>query len=243
MRNGKIKFAAIAALAVLALSEAASAYYSPRLGRFLSRDPIGEPGAVLIRQEEQVTSFRGGQPVIHGQLVGYGPFHHRFIARDPITSSGTNRYGFVENAPTGKIDILGMYAANFPDPTKHDYPPQWPGTWINGSLQCRRFMVDVAALFQLNRQGLPGGVTNDKFAHCYITCRMKEECGELTAGLLATVREAFQQFGNRDDSIDDMLANADGLNCAAKECPKDSRKKCRDCCARDQGKPGNMYLP
>jgi hypothetical protein len=35
---------AVAALVVCGLAESAAAYYSPRLGRFISRDPIGEQG-------------------------------------------------------------------------------------------------------------------------------------------------------------------------------------------------------
>ena len=44
MKNRRITAVLIAVSALLALADAASAYYSPRLGRFLNRDPVNEPG-------------------------------------------------------------------------------------------------------------------------------------------------------------------------------------------------------
>lgn len=58
----------VAVFAVFMLADAASAYYSPRMGRFLNRDPIGETGAMLVRT--------GIQPAT------------RFIPRDNVDKNG-----------------------------------------------------------------------------------------------------------------------------------------------------------
>ncbi len=48
MRNRKATMAVVGMLALLALADAASAYYSPRLGRWISRDPIEEKGGLNL---------------------------------------------------------------------------------------------------------------------------------------------------------------------------------------------------
>jgi len=71
MKNRTITTMSVAAAALLALADAASAYYSPRLGRFLNRDPISEPGAVLVRQAARpATAFppRDPQPEVQGAV-------------------------------------------------------------------------------------------------------------------------------------------------------------------------------
>ena len=89
MRNRTVTMVLVATLALLALADAASAYYSPRLGRFLSRDPISEPGAVIIRQTER-------------QAI-------RFLPRDPgHQQEDTSPYRFLANDPPGLIDPLGL---------------------------------------------------------------------------------------------------------------------------------------
>ncbi len=76
-------------LFTLLLFETASAFYSPSTGRFLNRDPINEPGAVLLRT--------GAQPKT------------TFIPRDPMPSNDDlNEYCFVRNSPLNHIDALGL---------------------------------------------------------------------------------------------------------------------------------------
>lgn len=90
MRKETTRFAVIAALAVLALTEAASAYYSPAMGRFISRDPINEPGAMLVRQGKSRPATA-------------------FLARDPLSAGPEdNVYSFVANRPFGSVDALGL---------------------------------------------------------------------------------------------------------------------------------------
>lgn len=95
MRHGKIRLAAVAVFTVLALTEAASAYYSPRLGRFLSRDPIGEPGAVLVRQAARAATG--------------------FIPRDPLDRNG---YTGMQN------DAISWFDPDGGEPTTQPTPQQ-----------------------------------------------------------------------------------------------------------------------
>ncbi len=92
MTNRTITTMLVAMLTTFILADAASAFYSPRMGRFLNRDPIGESGAVLARTGRQT---------------------RRFKSRDPIRQKDEqNTYGFVENAPTNRYDKLGLQSAN-----------------------------------------------------------------------------------------------------------------------------------
>lgn len=90
MPTRTLKCAILVTLTSLAFVETASAYYDPRTGRFISRDPIGEPGAMLARGEVQ------------GRAAG-----RAFIPRDGEELGGSNRYAYVFNAPTDDVDPLG----------------------------------------------------------------------------------------------------------------------------------------
>ncbi len=80
------------AISILALTDVASAYYSPRLGRFINRDPISEPGAILLRTHQQPS---------------------RVLPLDPVVKDG-NSYEFTVNNPTNKIDKLGLLSVGSP---------------------------------------------------------------------------------------------------------------------------------
>lgn len=83
----------ITVLFALLTAQMASAYYCPSTGRWLSRDPIGEPGFQAITQPGISASLPAGC----------------WIQRDSIaTKSDPNRYVFVRNKPTDNFDELGL---------------------------------------------------------------------------------------------------------------------------------------
>ncbi len=124
MKNRTIITAMVAAIASFVLADVASAYYSPRMGRFLSRDPIDEPGDVLLRSAEK-------QPT-------------QFVPRDPIE---TNTYVGMRNNPISWFDPNGGQAttqpAPLPAPTKKPREckqgfPSGPESWyVNSAAWCR----------------------------------------------------------------------------------------------------------
>jgi hypothetical protein len=83
----------IVVLFVLLTAQIASAYYRPSTGRWLSRDPIGEPGFQAITQPGFSASLPPG----------------RWVQRDPILETKeANRYAFVHNNSISYADYLGL---------------------------------------------------------------------------------------------------------------------------------------
>ena len=98
---------------------------------------------------------------------------------------------------------------------------------------------------------LPGGVENDHFAHCYISCRLAQECGVRTSLLIGWLREELTG-GYDTDGEEDMQANMDGVNIArktrstndgCKKAKKGPKKVCEEGCESAYGDSGNMLLP
>jgi hypothetical protein len=101
----KILFALFMSLVFLATNNA-SAYYCPATGRWLSRDPMGEPGFETLRAADVVPEV--------GQIASTASLPpSRLANRDPIVEKKTpNLYGFVNNSPVDLFDIQGL---NFGD--------------------------------------------------------------------------------------------------------------------------------
>jgi hypothetical protein len=96
----------IVVLSVLLTAQIASAYYCPSTGRWLSRDPIGEPGFENLRAASALPE--AGQ-VVSPVSLPLG----RWIDRDPIsTANDPDRYAFVKNAPINLVDPLGLRFGN-----------------------------------------------------------------------------------------------------------------------------------
>ncbi len=92
-------------LFVLLAAQIASAYYCPSTGRWLSRDPMGEPGFEALRTANIVP--RVGQVVSPASLPP-----GRFFERDTIAAKKEpNRYAFAANDPITSIDALGLCTA------------------------------------------------------------------------------------------------------------------------------------
>jgi hypothetical protein len=121
-------------LAALFVANQASAYYSPSTGRWLSRDPMGEPGFEALRSASAVP--RVGQVASTASLPP-----SRLFVRDTVAAKiEPNRYEFVANNPITRIDPDGRFV--WPGPT---WPPEPPDTsWINNlfcSCKCRSVKV------------------------------------------------------------------------------------------------------
>jgi hypothetical protein len=104
MKN-KILTATIA-LAALFIANQASAYYSPSTGRWLSRDPMGEPGFETLRSASAVPKV--------GQIKSIASLPpSRLFVRDSIAAKNSpNRYCFVDNGGPNKYDVLGLSGCN-----------------------------------------------------------------------------------------------------------------------------------
>lgn len=104
---------AVALFVTMLAAQTVLAYYNPSTGRFLSRDPIGEPGFQLL-QRPQGPSQIGPVPV--AQLSS------RWINRDPggedteseesagalLRPGQQSPYLFLSNDPNNGIDALGL---------------------------------------------------------------------------------------------------------------------------------------
>lgn len=88
--------AAMLGLALLA-TQTAFAYYNPATGRFLSRDPVGEPGFQTLQMAQRSPQFR---------QIPAAQQTSRWINRD--AQEGANSYHFVANSPLNSIDALGL---------------------------------------------------------------------------------------------------------------------------------------
>ena len=117
----KITKSIIAALFVLLTAQMASAYYCPSAGRWLSRDPIGEPGFQALQattKAPQVGNVPSSQPA-------------RWLNRDPIgEKGGKNLYCFVINNPINLVDKDGRQET-FPNPEPTPYSSSSDGSGLN----------------------------------------------------------------------------------------------------------------
>lgn len=104
--NGKLTVG-LAILAALMVVDSALAYYNPRTGRLLSRDPIGETGHMLVRQVA-ASGFVPRDPagVPRGVVVREASAT-KFFPQDGEDRGGSNRYAFVLNNPVSLYDPLG----------------------------------------------------------------------------------------------------------------------------------------
>jgi hypothetical protein len=97
-----------ALLFMLLTAQAALAWYDPSTQRWLTRDPIGEPGFETLRAATQTAN-----QIANVSAVPTSP--SRWITRDPMkrkpvsfAEGEQNRYFFVNNRPTFFIDREGL---------------------------------------------------------------------------------------------------------------------------------------
>jgi len=90
-------------LFVLVTAQVASAYYCPSTGRWLSRDPMGEPGFENLRAAGMVPKI--GQIVSPASLTP-----GRWVNRDTdVTKKDPDRYAMVRNNPINLSDAYGLW--------------------------------------------------------------------------------------------------------------------------------------
>ncbi len=99
-------FLAVVALLGLFFWQEAQAFYNPSSGRWLSRDPLEEPGFGLV-----VAGLQSAGVELHDVA-----FEERYNLH--VERSRANLYAFVANVPTTKFDRLGLYGED-------DYPRNW----------------------------------------------------------------------------------------------------------------------
>jgi hypothetical protein len=101
------------ALLLLATQAQAMRWYSPSTGRWLSRDPIGEPGFALLNLNKQQSNSSGdsNEP-------------QELSTRQRVAEH--NLYGFVLNDPQNRFDPLGLISFSDCPPSKQaDIQAAW----------------------------------------------------------------------------------------------------------------------
>ena len=124
----------LAVLAAFPLGDFALAHHNPRTGRFLNRDPIGEPGAVLVRHAAAPAAFMPRDPVLPGVRSDSLPL--KFRGEDEL-----HVYRPVRNDPVAWIDPDGARPVRIP-PCDPEYPPPNPppgGDYDCVGLACRDY--------------------------------------------------------------------------------------------------------
>jgi hypothetical protein len=105
MPSRTLRTAVLALIVSFGFVEAASAYYSPRTGRFLNRDPIGEPGAMVLRRVG-ASGFMPRDGAVLSTVGGTLPLV-AFLPADGGADSH-NLYHYARNAPYSHYDPLGL---------------------------------------------------------------------------------------------------------------------------------------
>lgn len=120
----------IVVMFMLLVAQVASAFYCPATGRWLSRDPIGEPGFQVLQAATYVAVAPASQSP------------SRWINRDPTVLqripkteviSGVNLYAFVLNSPVNQVDVHGL--SIFQDPPSGVKSCREPGLGGHGWLE------------------------------------------------------------------------------------------------------------
>lgn len=124
MRSSSKLTVGLTILATLIAVDSALAYYSPRLGRFINRDPIGEPGFVLVQQTAATAGIAGGR-MESSAFIPRDPLGEAFESPQPARAvvREPNPYVYVLNSPANAVDPLGLKCA---PPNGCSYSPDYP---------------------------------------------------------------------------------------------------------------------
>jgi hypothetical protein len=168
MRNGNKVIVELAILVTLTLVDPALAYYNASAGRFLTRDPVGEPGATLIQLDAGTTGL-----VPRDAVVPRRAQPSRGIARHLSSSQQEPHvYCAVQNNPLSWIDPDG--AMSIYSPCNPQYPPPNPprgAKYDCVGLACRTYTSGQSADPMLQRFRI-GGDCSLACKPCELKCWM-----------------------------------------------------------------------
>jgi len=188
-----------------------------------------------------------------------------------------NLLAYVGNNSINLIDLLGLELEVFPETgkpkiTNFPYFPGGLGGWgwcrrgqwhplrrkyecidpifpdsLPNPFSCGHLISQIYGIFLRNSLDLPGGVSNDKFAHCYFSCRLTQDCGSTISKVLGYIKEIRDAIFPGDNwSNEDIAANNTGIGCGKDNmCVRDNEKKqvCQGCCESKYGSAGGQLLP
>jgi hypothetical protein len=170
----------IVVLFVLLTAQIASAYYCPSTGRWLSRDPIGEPGFQALHMASVVPRSPQLAPI-------------RWIYRDAISGhSRINLYVFVLNEPVRRVDLLGLYVSGA------TFREKASCICSCGYTKCKKGAELAQQALAEAAKRYPNSLHNgdgDAFRHCYWSCEMARAIGLDCAKIIGDNHEAA---GNRN---------------------------------------------
>jgi RHS repeat-associated protein len=98
--------------------------YDAKLGRWLNRDPLGELGFELVRDQQQPNFPFETQSVNWWQGGTY--FGRPKASTAELLPDGPNLYGFVHNNPINAVDPFGDVSWGWPVVPPPGYPPTFP---------------------------------------------------------------------------------------------------------------------
>ena len=184
----------------------AFAFYNPGLGRWTSRDPVGEPGFEAIRNKPP--SVRAGGP---------------------------NLYLFVHNEPINRFDLLGLQGSRRckkpckKDPNFNYDDSLYDVTGTEGGLG--GYISELSD--RLNNAETPPGATPDKWRHCMFTCltvRNDRPLEAIGAALLSEIpiirggHTSWADFGANLSGLETSLSRkscSEACACVAQGMPYD----------------------
>lgn len=166
------------ALLLLCLASTSQAFFNPTVGRWASRDPIGEPGFTLL------TSGRQFIVEIASDGEGSGSLSHR-------RQNEVNFYTFVLNSPQNNVDPLGLisFGGNCSDDQKAELTAAW-----NSACQ---LVNDPKYQCCLNRPGLTQLLKRRcSWGNVKFTCNTNQTgiCGITVGGTITTCAHAFRSL-------------------------------------------------
>jgi len=206
-------------------SSSAWAFYNPTAGRWLNRDPIGEPSHEVFfnkdgrRQRSRLAAGRAG-PDLYG-----------FVANSPITHADRDGREVFAYCPVCLQPLSPFESHKCPGPPPAD--------------KCLKAIAAANAMI--------GNVSNDERAHCIASCEIAKACGKFGCKCLGDLKEGRDLFvggvewvcswvlpqkaedwlhdhlqgGNVDDSAVDYAANNYGMDVAARggDCVRECEKR------------------